>query len=175
MQTILEASSVDTNVDPSFLTSQERDFCVGVAQGQPPKTVATALGMSGASHVRLLKLDRIQNMLAVLKAQVERYTGIVVTRDLLSEMLFEAHATSGTSTEKIAAVRELGKMHGMYAPEKIEVSNQVATKIQHLEGLTDDELVQRAGLGLSLRNEQPIIDVITDVDVTEETPESEVA
>lgn len=139
-------------ISVDFLTNQERDFCVGVSQGQDPKKVAVSLGMSVSAHFRLLKLPKIQNMLAVLKAQIERYTGTKVSRDLLTEMLFEAHATSGTSTEKIAAIRELGKMHGMYEAEKIKISNTAADKIEHLETLSDADLAERANLRLDLRN-----------------------
>ena len=137
----------------TFLTAQEKAFCKGVAQGQPPAMVAKEVGLTPQKlWMEWMERPEICKTLAVLKHQVDQFMGIEVTKDLLNTMLFEAHATSGTAMEKIAAVRELGKMNGLYAPEKKEITLQAVSKIEQLESMTDEELVQRASLGVDLKN-----------------------
>lgn len=147
------------NAPVPFLTSQEQTFCKRIAQGMEPKRAAKEAGMTARAGAELLLRDDIQNTLAVLKNQVQEYMQIEVTTDLLNSMLFEAHATAATSTEKISAVRELGKMNGLYAPEKKEIDIHTTQKITQLESLSDDELVKRANYQLDLRNEKTITDV----------------
>ena len=148
-----------------FLSSQEQAFCKGVAQGQPPAMVAKAIGLSPIKKwIEWMERDDIVQTLAMLKGQVDKFMGVAVTRDLLNSMLFEAHATADCSTAKIASIRELGKMNGIYEPEKKEVINSVAAKIEHLETLTDAELLQRANLRDSLANPTTVQDaVFTDI------------
>lgn len=142
-----------------LLTTQERLFCKRIAQGMSLEVAAKEAGMTKKQAAELLTKDDIQNVLAVLKNQVEEYMRIDVTTDMLNAMLFEAHATAASSTEKIAAVRELGKMNGLYAPEKKEVDITTSKKISQLETMTDDELVRRANYQLDLRNPREITDV----------------
>ncbi len=137
-----------------FLSTQEKAFCKGVAQGQPPAMVAKAVGLKPVKKwVELMERPDIVETLAVLKYQVDQFMGVEVTRDLLNTMLFEAHATADCSTAKIASIRELGKMNGMYEPERINIESGVATKIEHLEGLSDEELIKRASLRITLKND----------------------
>lgn len=142
-----------------FLTSQEKMFCKLMAQGQPPEVAAKEVGITSKKQwVELLEKPHIKETLAHLRAHVNQYLGVNITKDLLNGMLLEAHATSATSTEKIAAVRELGKMNGLYAPEKSEITHQAVTKIEQLETLSDEELVQRANMQLTLRNPSEVED-----------------
>ncbi len=58
-------------------------------------------------------------------------------------------------------------MNGIYEPEKKEVINSVAAKIEHLETLTDAELLQRANLQESLKNPTTVQDaVFTEIETT---------
>lgn len=157
------------NAPLPFLTSQEQTFCKRVAQGMQPELAGRESGLTKKQWAELLTRDNIQNTLAILKNQVQEYMKVDVTTDLLNSMLFEAHATAATSTEKISAVRELGKMNGLYAPEKKEIDITTNKKMAQLESLTDDELVRRANYQLELRNpteledvEGEIVDVETD-------------
>ena len=150
------------NAIQPFLTSQEQTFCKRLAQGMTLEAAAKESGMSKQAAAELLTRDTIQDTLAILKNQVDEYMKIEVTTDLLNAMLFEAHATAATSTEKISAVRELGKMNGLYAPEKREIDITTSKKMAQLETLTDEELVKRANYQLDLRNPREITDVETD-------------
>ncbi len=150
------------NAIQPFLTAQEQRFCQCIAQGLALEVAAKETGMTKLEAAELLARDTIQDMLAVLKNKVDEYMQIEVTNDLLNAMLFEAHATAATSTEKISAVRELGKMNGLYAPEKKEIDITTNKKMAQLESMTDEELVKRANYQLDLRNPKTITDVPTD-------------
>lgn len=124
-----------------------------------PELAGKEVGMSKKDAVALLDDPHVQETLAILKHQVTKFMKIEVTNELLNSMLFEAHASAASSTEKIAAVRELGKMNGLYAPEKREIDITSVKKVQQLETLSDEELVRRANMQLDLRNKPEIIDV----------------
>ena len=70
---------------------------------------------------------------------------IKVDRNKLTHMLFESHRKAATSTEEIAAIRELGKMHGCYEPDKIQTQNVHYHRVEQLEQLSDEELLSISG------------------------------
>ena len=155
-----------------FLSSQEKAFCKGVAQGQPPAMVAKNLGIKPKNKwIELMEREDILEMLGVLKHQVDQFMGITVTKDLLNTMLFEAHATSATAMEKITAIRELGKMNGVYAPEVKEITLTAVSKVEQLESMTDAELCERAGMTVSLTNDDFFVEDDMPAVQHEETPE----
>ena len=77
--------------------------------------------------------------------QMENEVHVKISRGLLTNMLFDAHRKSATATEEITAIREIGKMHGVYEPEKTVNINANYTKVEQLETLSDDELLAMSG------------------------------
>ena len=133
------------HADITPLTAQQEQFVLYVLRGFTPSQAAKAAGyksynQSGSS---LMKMDKIQAILGHLRS--EELDNIKVTRDKLTIMLFEAHRKSATATEEITAVRELGKMHGLYEPEKVQTQSMHYHKVEQLERLDDSELVKLAG------------------------------
>lgn len=66
-----------------------------------------------------------------------------VTRPLLNQMLMDAYDSSENSAQRVAAVKELGKMNGLYAPEK-QININSNASAEQLASLTDDELYRIA-------------------------------
>lgn len=75
------------------------------------------------------------------------------SRDHLTELLFQSYHKAGSALEEVAAIREIGKMHGLYKEEEMKVQaragviiNQTknVTNIRQLEKLSEDELMQIA-------------------------------
>ncbi|MBD3815243.1 MAG: hypothetical protein IE913_02050 [Halothiobacillus sp.] len=62
-----------------------------------------------------------------------------ITRPLLNQMLMDAYDSAENSAQRVAAVKELGKMNGLYAPERQININAKATT-EELARLTDEEL-----------------------------------
>ena len=128
----------------SPLSVQQEQFVLYVLRGLTPTQSAKAAGYAHPSTEgsRLMGLDKISLLLQHFRD--EELSAIKVTRDNLTVMLYEAHRKSANSTEEIAAIRELGKMHGVYEAEKTE-SVQIH-KVEQLERLDDAELIKLAAL-----------------------------
>jgi hypothetical protein len=62
-----------------------------------------------------------------------------ITRPLLNQMLLDAYDTAENSAQRVAAVKELGKMNGLYAPER-QININAGASMEELARLTDDEL-----------------------------------
>ncbi len=125
----------------SFLTTQELTFVKHYVRGMSPSQAAREAGYHPTHGTELLKKVEIAEACAVMREQVAKHLGVEITRDLISGMLLEAHRKASTATEEIAAARELGKLHGLYEPEKTtQVTKHVHT-IQQLEACSDDDLI----------------------------------
>ena len=84
---------------------------------------------------------------------------VEVTKDQLNILLLEAHRKSISSTEEVAAIRELGRLNGLYTEKKEQDINiNITTNQQKLETLSDDELLKLAGSGEDLFKMPDVID-----------------
>ena len=132
-------------IDP--LTKQEETLLAHYLASGDVANSAEMAGYSTKQARRLLEKDSFKAILRYLRE--EQLGGISVTRDRLTMMLFEAHRKSATATEEIAAIRELGKLHGFYdGPPPQQVTN--ITVIQQLESLPEEKLLEMAGRADSL-------------------------
>lgn len=131
-----------------FLTAQESRFVALYAQGLAPGKAAVGAGYANEGCAQsLMSNEAIAETITALKMRQMDSLGEIVTRDFVGQMFLEAHKKAATATEEIAAGRELGKLYGLYAPEKgtVEVNVQV-NRIEQLENLSDEELLRRARL-----------------------------
>lgn len=107
---------------------------------KPPLTMEEGLALeakaNGASDVEIMEtFGRVTVASARQKLkQVGR-----ITRPLLNQMLMDAYDSAENSAQRVAAVKELGKMNGLYAPERQININAKATT-EELARLTDEEL-----------------------------------
>ena len=81
---------------------------------------------------------------------------VKVTRNQLNVLLLAAHRKSATATEEVAAIRELGKLNGLYEAEKPDVTINIQQNIQKLEVLSDEELLRLAGQSCDLLVNEPL-------------------
>lgn len=139
------------------LTAQERELVTLVAQGIKPSTAASRVGMSPSTALEKLRQPHIATVMAHLRENQMQTLGFEVNRDWLTLKLLEAHAKSGSATEEIAALREIGKVHGLYAPEAAVVRHEHVHDIKQLEHLSDEELVRKAQLRVDSLKAQPIV------------------
>lgn len=138
-------------------TRQQEQFILHYVKGQSATAAARAAGYSG-SGTALLNDERIQRAIELLR---EKTLGeIRISRDMLNGMLLEAHAKSATATEEINAIRELGKMNGLYeadkqkaSPVQINIGSQVSN-VKQIERLSDKELLELAGDDIALSSDE---------------------
>lgn len=126
------------------ITHQEEAFVTAVARGIPPSTAAETAGYPRAKAAKLLQEPRVAEALALAREAMAARLGLAVTRDNLTLMLFEAHRRAGTATEEIAAIREIGKLNGLYAPDTVVHQHTNYTRVEQLEGLPEEELLAMA-------------------------------
>lgn len=117
-------------------------------------SVAAASKGAGYKDSRVLKqfLDSEEGHVILEHLQRKQFNEIRVTREMLTNMLFEAHSKAATATEEIAAIRELGKMHDLYENEKrkgaVNVNINSDAKIinsKQIERMSDEQLLELAG------------------------------
>jgi len=131
------------------LTAQQEHLVFLLASGIPAPAACKAAGYKGTQAMRNPK---VQN--AVKFVRTEQQGQVKVNRDKLTAMLFSAHAKAANATEEIAAIRELGKMHDVYAQAQEDRKNNVHTAVQinnnTVHQLSDADLLRIAELSSDL-------------------------
>lgn len=129
------------------ISSQEIAFVTYVRQGLPFITAARCAGMT-REHMTAFTDDA--RFHAAMQYSNERAVSVLnVTRDMLNYMLMEAHSLASNATEQIMAIRELGKLNGLYpsaTPAKgMVIEHGKPTSGRALQQMDDDKLLQHAG------------------------------
>lgn len=139
----LEAATAHTRTADLLepLTPQEAKFVAMLCQGLPKKVAAEAAGYTAASTpYALMKKPRV---LAALEQQKMLFAEkAMVNRDILTVQFYEERAKAATAGEGIAALREIGRLHGLYEANKVEVTKKEVTNAKQVETLSVDELIE---------------------------------
>ena len=112
-------------------------FCHLILSGKLPKEAARMAGYPPKRASGLLRTKHIQEFISGEQAFFQ--TKYRLERDQLTEMLLEAHSKASNTTEEVCAIRELGKLLGLYPATKKSVK-----KVHHIEELSDNELLRIA-------------------------------
>lgn len=125
------------------LDPMEREFCILVAQGNSHEDAAAKANYPDplAAAKTLIRRTTIQRALRTLYEKNMEISE--VTREELIHGMRDAIAIARQMSDPrtmIAGYRELGLMHGMYAPTKVQITDD-ANIVRHLEGKSDAELV----------------------------------
>lgn len=137
------------------LSRQEMEFVRGYVQGLAPSRAAVQAGYQESMARTLLNKTQIVETIAILREQYAANLGATITRDTVTAMLLDAHKKASTAAEEIMAAKELGKLHGLYAPERhVSISANI-TRIDQLETMSDEQL---AAIGrLSADSVRPLL------------------
>lgn len=143
------------------LTDKERIFCEALLKGMSKKAALVAAGIKPTAGPTADPEDRPHVQEALRKCRKLSADEAGWTRDKVAKLLEEAYRNSTTAAEQIMAARELGKLYGLYAPEKVDVSHKVE-KVGHerdLKSLTMDELKRLAQMdkGIVLEGEFEVV------------------
>lgn len=68
-----------------------------------------------------------------------------ITREVVLDWMVDAMRNAATSTEQLAAAREIGKMLGFYEPAKVQINATIEVRKQELMAKSDEELLAIAG------------------------------
>ena len=137
------AQSVYSTKGLKHLSRQKEMFCFHLASGASAQAAGKAVGATPEQAAEWARDKHVKQVVAgIHDAQME---GVKFTREKLSSMLLQSYYKAATATEEIAAVREIGKLQGLYAPETQEVTVNV-NNAKQLENLSDAELARLAGM-----------------------------
>jgi len=137
------------NIKP--LTPQQERFLLLILRGMNVRAAERGAGYAEGSGSALLNQPHVEKILDYYREH--EFKDIRVTRDGLTQLLFEAHAKAGCATEEIMAIKEIGKMHDLYEGDKhkgIKIQQntlnmngkQVVTNTKQVERLSESELLQ---------------------------------
>jgi phage terminase small subunit len=137
------------------LTGQQEQFLMHYMKGQSVAAAERAVGYAPGTGKKLLTQENVLVILEHLRSKA--FDDIRVTREVLTQMLFEAHGKSATATEEINAIKELGKMHDMYEVDKRHQGNVTnvlvdkrVTNVKQIERASEADLLLLAGDSISL-------------------------
>ena len=120
-----------------ILSAPMMKFASLVIAGERPQQAAVSAGYEGKRAANLLRARRIQTFIAEEQNYYrEKYR---LEREQLVQMLLEAHSKASNTTEEVCAIRELGKLLGLYPASK-----KFVKKVHHIEELSDNELLKIA-------------------------------
>jgi len=120
-----------------ILSAPMMKFASLVIAGERPQQAAILAGYEGKRAANLLRARRIQTFIA--EEQNHYREKHRLEREQLVQMLLAAHCRATSATEEIAAIRELGRLLGLYPVTKKSVK-----KVHHIEELSDNELLKIA-------------------------------
>ncbi len=139
------------------LMPQQKAFVInyarhGMLQGQAAKAAGYAFPKVEAC--RLLKTPRVLEAIEKERARVEKVSD-VSRKDVIDKLMeaFDAAKLQAEAIGMVAALREVAKICGYYAPEvkQLQVSVSAATTVAQIEELSDEELVKLIIEGESVR------------------------
>jgi len=124
------------------LSDKDRIYVQSRLSGMSQVASALAAGLAPNHASEFEKQPRIAEALAKGRAIGIEATGI--TREKITEMLMDAYRTAETAAEMIMAARELGRLHGVYAPQRVEMDH--VHKLQHVKTEKDIRRLPTADL-----------------------------
>jgi phage terminase small subunit len=113
------------------LTPKQRIFVERVAEGSSYMAAARAAGY-GSPSSEASKVSKHPKVVAALEALNADVSERMITSKLeVERMMLEAYHNAETAGEQVMAAREIGKLHGHYAPTKTETQHTHTGTITH--------------------------------------------
>ena len=128
------------------LTQMQRSYVDNRLQGLNPQAAAKAAGYASEATqgYQLERNPTIKSVLTMASQQVLRR--MTLTRADVLAGLQDAVNTAATATELVAAWREIGKILGVYEPERVEHIHKLEDMTREkLTSMSDAELLKHAG------------------------------
>jgi phage terminase small subunit len=128
------------------LTEAQHLFVQCATAGLTTAAAARAAGISEEEGQRIVQLPHIQAAMAEIRNKLA--TKLEITREDVARGFLDAVRSSANSMELVAAWREIGKLLGHYAAERVENTINVAgvAKLTQMKQLDDKELLDLIGV-----------------------------
>lgn len=127
------------------LTNIQRLFVEARLNGMPPMDAGRFAGMSEKSlSCEAYRMDKHPKVRAALNYILQSGKDVEITREWVTEGFKDAIRAAKDSTEMTNALREVGKLHGLYAPEK-QITINADASIDDIRQMSDKELMDAGG------------------------------
>lgn len=128
-------------------------------RGMTPAAIAKGLGDTTPQSVgSFIRSETCQAIIDHLRAT--EFTDVRASREYLTSLFFESYHKAGTAMEEIAALREIGKLNGLYESDKQAKNvtiNQIGNiqNIKQLEKMTEAQLIEMTRQPIEHNPDQP--------------------
>jgi len=127
------------------LTPKQRLYVEARALGSVPVVAARIAGFKKADMAAVeLEADSMVRQALDMQVRVKARER-AITREVVLDWMMDAMRNASTSSEQLAAAREIGKMLGFYEPAKVQVNTTIEVRKQELMTKSADELLALAG------------------------------
>ena len=118
-------------------------------RGLSPGAIKRAMGADPDAGVDVpldfLNTDTAKALIDLFRSR--EFKDVRCTREQLTNMLFESYHKAGSSMEEVAAIREIGKLNGLYKSDEQRSGvtiNQIGNiqNVRQMERLSETELLQ---------------------------------
>ena len=124
------------------LDAKQRIYVDARALGSLPVQAARCAGYNNPDDAAYtLEQDSTVRMAVEVTIRLRAREHQITREDVLA-MLQDAYRNAATSTEMVAAAREIGKLLGHYEPQKIDINKSVEIKQQQIRNMSDEELLK---------------------------------
>tara|TARA_B110000093_G_C12911885_1_gene385130 strand:- start:170 stop:706 length:537 start_codon:yes stop_codon:yes gene_type:complete len=144
-------------------TAQQETLLLNYLRGQAIAGAAASAGYKSVQRARdFVRSDRAQTILSYLRER--EFSDVRIDRDSLTSMFLEAYHGAATAMEKIAATRELGKLHAIYpdakkaAAEAETLTNLAELSAKKLQSLSNDRLLELSGRSLDALDNDTVLE-----------------
>lgn len=118
-------SPMDLSPALSGLSDKQRLYVQARLEGDQPGVAARRAGVKEPSSTWRLMENNPQIREALRKGREISMAATGITRERVTEMLLEAYRNAANATEQIAAAKELGRLHGVYEANKLQVEHNL--------------------------------------------------
>jgi hypothetical protein len=143
-ETTTMAAAAAVSVDKP-LTEKQRAFATARAKGE---SIPNAMALAGYNEQPSYgyRLDKMPNVQALIRQEAELYAeASQMTRKKVIDMQLEAFEMARMMAEPatmVAAAREIGKICGLYEPQKIQIDARVTHEMGRFNQLSDADLLK---------------------------------
>ena len=117
-------------------------------RGMTNPAIAQALGEPNHSGIgSYINSPSCQAIVDFLRAN--EFNDVRASREYLTDLLFQSYHKAGSVTEEVMAIREIGKLNGLYKSDEqrtnnptVQINHTTINNVKQLEKMTEAQLVE---------------------------------
>lgn len=159
---ILALKQSHPDMDIKMPSVRQQRMLMLYLRGSPRSTIKAAVGdEAGSATSTFLNSDTFKLLVDLFRTR--EIDDIRTSRNYLTDLLFQSYHKAGSTMEEVAAIREIGKLNGLYKSDDQKANitvNQTGNiqNVKQLERLSESELLKIVeGLGDVIDPERRVV------------------